>query len=103
MKQGGERKRRKKDVKTNQHNLRNPGKYRHGKILKIIIQHEKSPGGGNNQDAEEGEDYGEQVENADEEVLEEFAGAEIEVWGGEGGHGCGRGGEVRCSLLVAGC
>ncbi|THV45207.1 hypothetical protein BGAL_0516g00010 [Botrytis galanthina] len=82
---GRKRKKKKKDKKTNQHNFRNPRKYRHGKILKIIIQHEKSPCGGNKQDAEEGEDYGEQVENADEEVLEEFAGAEIEGWGGEGG------------------
>ncbi|KAM0312819.1 hypothetical protein ACHAO8_005964 [Botrytis cinerea] len=62
-------------------------KYRHGKILKTVIEHAESPDGGDEKNDDEADNDGEGVEDTDEEVLEDMGRAEVEV----GDHGYGYG------------
>ncbi|TEY74808.1 hypothetical protein BOTCAL_0069g00050 [Botryotinia calthae] len=84
----------KEGKKTSQHNLRNTRKYRHRQILKTVIEPAESPDGGDEKNAGDAENQGEGVQDTDEEVLEDFEGAEIE------GHGAGAGGGGGWILLV---
>ncbi|KAM0156777.1 hypothetical protein ACHAPC_007314 [Botrytis cinerea] len=64
-------------------------KYRHGKILKTVIEHAESPNGGDEKNADEADNDGEGVENTDEEVLEDMGRAEVEVEVEDHGYGYG--------------
>ncbi|KAK8903546.1 hypothetical protein QC760_008013 [Botrytis cinerea] len=70
-------------------------KYRHGKILKTVIEHAESPDGGDEKNADEADNDGEGVEDTDEEVLEDMGRAEVEDHGYGYGYDYGKGKDAK--------